>query len=61
MFSSTSNRYHSTSFVKTNAPGGFLPSGTAVLTDLLEKSAKKTRYKPKKGMSELSSLTLKEM
>ena len=29
----TSNRYHSTSFVKTSAPGGFPSSRTAVLTD----------------------------
>ena len=41
----TSNRYHSTSFVKTNAPGGFLSSRTAVLTDFLKKhpDKKKTR------------------
>ena len=31
------NRLYSTSFVKTNAPGGFPSSGTAVLTDFLKK------------------------
>ena len=30
------NRHHSTSFVKTSALGGFLASGTAVLTDFLK-------------------------
>ena len=33
----TPNRLYSTSFVKTNAPGGFQPSGTAVLTDFFKK------------------------
>ena len=34
--SPTSNRLDSTSFVKTNAPGGLPSSGTAVLTDFLK-------------------------
>ena len=39
--SATSNRYHSTSFVKTSAPGRFPSSGTAVLTDFLKKTPQK--------------------
>ena len=35
--SPTPSRHHSISFVKTSAPGGFLSSGTAVLTDFLKK------------------------
>ena len=34
--SPTPNRYHSTSFVKTSAPGGFPSSRAAVLTDFLK-------------------------
>ena len=41
--SPTSNRYHSTSFVKTNAPGGLPSSGTVVLTDFLKKQVKKCK------------------
>ena len=37
--SPTSHRYRSISFVETSAPGGFLSSGTAVLTDFLKNHA----------------------
>ena len=37
----TSNRHHSISFAKTNAPGGLPSSGTAVSTDFLKKHPKK--------------------
>ena len=37
----TSNRLYSTSFVKTNAPGGLPSFGTAVLIDLLKKPKNK--------------------
>jgi len=39
--SPTSNRLYSTSVVKTNALGGLLLSGTAVLTDFLTKTPQK--------------------
>ena len=42
-FCPTSNRYHSISFVKTNAPRGFPSSRTAVLTDFLKKTPKKIK------------------
>ena len=40
------NRYHSTSFVKTSAPGGFPSSGTAVLSDFLKNSPKIAQGNP---------------
>ena len=41
--SPTSNRLHSTRFVKTSAPGGLLSSGTAVLSDFLKKTPNKNK------------------
>ena len=43
--SPTSNRYHSTSFVKTNAPGGLPSPGTAVLTNFLKKTPNKNKLR----------------
>ena len=49
----TPNRYHSTSFVKTSAPGGFPSSGTAVLTDFLKNHPKKQQQQQQKQCAAL--------